>query len=69
VPRQDPEIVFPRSALAALAQRRVIGALAPFYVSFMGGLRCHKEIETEIAPAIARELKLAEVDVALLAPY
>ena len=69
VPRQDPEIVFPRSALQTLAKRGVIGALAPFYVSFMGGLRCHKEIETEIAPAIARELKRAEVDAALLAPY
>jgi hypothetical protein len=69
VPRQDPEIVFPRSALQMLAKRGVIGALAPFHVSFMGGLRCHKEIETEIAPAISRELKRAEVDVALLAPY
>jgi len=69
VPRQDPEIVFPRSALAALAQRGVIGALSPFHASFMGGLRCHQEIESEIAPAIARELKRAEVDAALLVPY
>jgi hypothetical protein len=69
VPRQDPEIVFPRSALAALANRGVIGALSPFHVSFMGGLRCHKEIESEIAPAIAGDLKRAEVEVALLVPY
>jgi hypothetical protein len=69
VPRQDPEIVFPRSALAALANRGVIGALSPFHISFMGGLKCHKEIESEIAPAIAVELKRAEVDVALLVPY
>jgi D-proline reductase (dithiol) PrdB len=69
VPRQDPEIIFPRSALAALAKRGVIGALPPFHVSFMGGLRCHKEIETEIAPAIVHELKRAEVDAALLVPY
>ena len=69
VPRQDPEIVFPRSALAVLVQRGVIGALSPFHVSFMGGLRCHQEIESEIAPAIARELKRAEVDAVLLAPY
>jgi hypothetical protein len=69
VPRQDPEIVFPRSALAALANRGVIGALSPFHISFMGGLKCHKEIENEIAPAIAVELKRAEVDVALLVPY
>src|SRR5581483_3817279 len=29
VPREDPEIVFPRTALAALAARAVIGAVAP----------------------------------------
>lgn len=69
VPRQDPEIVFPRSALAALAKRGVIGALSPFHVSFMRGLRCHKEIESELAPAIAGDLKRAEADVALLMPY
>jgi hypothetical protein len=69
VPRQDPEIVFPRSALAALATRGDIGELSPFHVSFMGGLRAHERIEREIAPAIARELKSAEVDVALLVPY
>ena len=69
VPRQDPEIVFPCSALAALTNRGVIGALSLFHVSFMGGLRCHKEIESEIAPAIAGDLKRAEVEVALLVPY
>jgi hypothetical protein len=69
VPRQDPEIVFPRSALADLARRDIIGSLSPFHISFMGGLRCHKEIGTEIAPAIAAELKRFEVDVALLVPY
>ena len=69
VPRQDPEIVFPRTALAALAKRGVIGGLSPHHVSFMGGIKCHKEIESEIAPAIADELKRAEVDVALLVPY
>jgi hypothetical protein len=69
VPRQDPEIVFPRSALAALAQRGEIGALSPFHISFMGGLRCHKEIESEIAPAIAGDLKRFKVDLALLVPY
>jgi hypothetical protein len=52
-----------------LANRGVIGALSPFHVSFMGGLRCHKEIESEIAPAIAGDLKRAGVEVALLVPY
>ena len=69
VPRQDPEIVFPRTALATLANRGVIGSLSPSHVSFMGGLKCHKEVETELAPAIAAELQRAEVDLALLVPY
>ncbi len=69
VPRQDPEIVFPRSALAALARRGVVGSLSPVHVSFMGGLRCHKEVENELAPAIARELKQAGAELALLVPY
>jgi hypothetical protein len=69
VPKQDPEIVFPRSALANLAQRGVIGGLSPFHFSFMGGLRQHREIENELAPAVAKELLDGQVDLALLVPY
>lgn len=69
MPKQDPEIVFPRTALAALAQKGIIGELSPWHFSFMGGLRQHKEIENELAPAIAGELATAEVDLALLVPY
>ncbi len=69
VPIKDPEIIFPRTALARLVSSGVVGALAPQHISFMGGVRRHGEIETELAPAIARELKKAEVDLALLVPY
>jgi hypothetical protein len=69
VPKQDPEIVFPRTALAALVKKGIVGRLTPCHVSVMGGVRRQKEIETELAPAIARELKNAEVDLALLVPY
>lgn len=69
VPRQDAEIVFPRTALAALAEKGIVGSLSPFHVSVMGGVRRQKEIESELAPAIARELHEAEVDLALLVPY
>ena len=69
VPKQDPEIVFPRTALASLHKRGAVGSLGPFHFSFMGGLRQHKEIENELAPAIANELKQAQVDLALLVPY
>jgi D-proline reductase (dithiol) PrdB len=69
VPKKDPEIVFPRTALAALAENRIVGGLSPSHFSFMGGLRQHKEIENELAPALAEELTAARVDLALLVPY
>jgi hypothetical protein len=49
--------------------RRVIGSLAPFHFSFMGGLRDHGKIENELATAMANELKQGQVDLALLVPY
>jgi D-proline reductase (dithiol) PrdB len=69
VPKQDPEIVFPRTALAELAKRGIVGSLAPFHFSFMGGVRRHQEIENELAPAVANDLLQAQVDFALLVPY
>jgi D-proline reductase (dithiol) PrdB len=69
VPKQDPEIVFPRTALAEFAKRDIVGSLAPFHFSFMGGLREHAKIENELAPAIANDLQQAQVDLALLVPY
>lgn len=69
VPKQDPEIVFPRTALAALVEDGIVGALSPLHFSFMGGVRRHKEIENELAPALAQELAQAQVDLALLVPY
>ncbi len=69
VPKQDPEIVFPRTALAELAKSGIVGSVAPFHFSFMGGLRDHAKIEHELAPTIANDLKQAEIDLALLVPY
>jgi len=69
VPKQDPEIVFPRTALSELAKRGIVGSLPPFHFSFMGGLREHAKIENELAPAIAKDLNEAQVDLALLIPY
>ncbi len=69
VPKRDPEIVFPRAALAALVSNGTIGASAPFHYSFMGGVREHERIENELAAALADELAKARVDLALLVPY
>lgn len=69
VPKQDPEIVFPRTALVELAKRGIVGAVSPWHFSFMGGVRRQQEIENQLAPAIANDLKQAQVDLALLVPY
>jgi D-proline reductase (dithiol) PrdB len=69
VPRRNPEIVFPMAALASVAAKQIVGSLSPVHVSFMGGIRRHPEVENELAPAIARDLKQADVDLALLVPY
>jgi D-proline reductase (dithiol) PrdB len=69
VPKQDPEIIFPRTALASLAQHGIIGAISSFHFSFMGGVRRPQEIEYELAPAIAADLEKMAVDLALLVPY
>jgi D-proline reductase (dithiol) PrdB len=69
VPRLDPEIIFPRSALAALVKNKTVGSVSRYHISFMGGLRSHKAIEQELAPAISGELEKASVDLALLIPY
>ena len=57
------------SALAAIAAKKLLGSLSPVHVSFMGGVRSHKTVEQELAPAMARELAKAHVDLALLVPY
>jgi D-proline reductase (dithiol) PrdB len=69
VPREDPEIVFPRTALARLAKKGLVGSLSPVHLSFMGGVRRHDQVEDKLAPALARELMQARVDLALLVPY
>jgi len=69
VPKQDPEIVFPRTALANLQKRGIVGSLPPFHFSFMGGLRDHGKIENELATSIANDLKQSQVNLALLVPY
>jgi D-proline reductase (dithiol) PrdB len=68
-PREDPEIVFPRAALIALAQRGLIGSVASTHFSFLGGTRNHHGVEKELAPALAVELKKENVDLALLVPF
>jgi hypothetical protein len=68
-PRQDPEIIFPRSALISLAQRGMIESVAPTHFSFAGGTRNHNGVEKELAPALAAELRREGINLALLVPF
>jgi hypothetical protein len=67
--RRDVEVVLPRTALAALQRRGVVGSVAPFCYSFVGGCRLHARIEGELGPVLAGALVAEGVDVAVLVPY
>ncbi len=68
-PRQDPEVVFPRTALISLAKRSLIASYAPTHFSFLGGTKNHHGVENELAPRLAGELKKENVNLALLVPF
>src|SRR5437588_7904444 len=67
--RADLEIVVPRLALASLARRGVIGSVASSFLSFVGGTELHQQVEVELAPALAREMRAMDGELALLVPY
>ena len=64
----DLDVVLPMRRLAELAAEGVVGRPAPTHYSIMGyQLRPHV-LESETAPAIAREMKARGVDAAALVP-
>lgn len=67
--RVDLEVVIPRAARAELARVGAVGSIAPTFFSFVGGTELHQQVEEELAPALASELKALDVDLALLVPY
>lgn len=68
-PRKDPEVIFPRSALNALAQRGVVGGVSSSHYSFLGGTRNHHGVENDLARGLAGELRKQNVTLALLIPF
>jgi len=67
--RKDPETVFPRRALRALADQGLIGGVVPFHFSIYGGIRLYREIEEKLAPVLARQLARERVHLAVFLPY
>jgi D-proline reductase (dithiol) PrdB len=67
--RLDLEVVVPRAALAELTHQGTVGSIAPSFFSLVGGTELHQEVEQELVPALAEELRGLDVDLALLVPY
>jgi hypothetical protein len=67
--RVDLEVVVPRTALASLAQQGMVGGVATSFLSFVGGTELHQQVEEELAPALAAQVRRLGGDLALLVPY
>jgi hypothetical protein len=67
--RDDPEIIFPRAALKALAERGVVGAVAETHFSFAGGTRNHEGVENDLARGMTSDLRRQGVHLAVLTPF
>ena len=64
----DTNVALPLDHLAALAAEGEIGAFYPLSYSFMGFLPNPRQLVEETAPQVARRLRSAGVDMALLTP-
>ena len=65
-PRQDPNCVYPLDPMKELEVEGVIGGMADVNYSFMGFIRRPDLLVSETAPEVARLLKEAGVDAAVL---
>lgn len=67
--QEDINCLFPVDRLNELAAEGVIGSVAPrLWSGFMGRIYKRTELQNEVAPAWAEELRLDDVDLALLVP-
>lgn len=66
--RADPGCVFPIDSLRRLERRGFIGELAPFALTFMGGIYSARRVREELAPQVRAALQEMRVDAALLVP-
>ena len=66
--RRDPNVVFPIDTLRGLVAERLLGALTPRALTFMGGIYSARLVRDELAPAIVERVVADHADVALLVP-
>ena len=65
---RDINITFPMDRVRELAERGVIGRVAPNHYSFMGALRDCTVVAGQTGPEVAQRLKDEGVDLVLLTP-
>ena len=65
---RDINITFPMDRVRELAERGVIGSVAPNHYSFMGALRDCTVVAEQTGPEVAQRLKSEGVDLVLLTP-
>ena len=65
---QDPNVVLPITRLAELVEQGRLGEASPFHIAMMGFNPDPSAIADETAPAVAKALVDADVDVALISP-
>jgi D-proline reductase (dithiol) PrdB len=66
--RADPGCVFPLASLRRLEELGEIGEIAPFALTFMGGIYSARRVQEELAPRVQQQLAEMNVDLALLVP-
>ena len=66
--RRDPNVIFPIDALRALAASGVVGEIAPFALTFMGGIYSQRRLAAELIPVLVERTLDMGVDAVLLAP-
>jgi D-proline reductase (dithiol) PrdB len=66
--RKDINVVFPIDALQKLEKENIIGELAPYFFSCMGGIYSQRSVCEELGPALVQRCLEDEIDVVLLVP-
>ena len=65
-PRKDPNCIIPLRALASLAKRGVVGAIADDLFTCMGGIYSQRRVREELIPKLFNRWREQEVDAVLL---
>lgn len=66
--RRDTNVVFPLRALKQLVTEGVLGSIARYALTFMGGIYSQRRVREELAPGIVEEVRTLDADIVLLVP-